>query len=542
MLPNHLPPLTGSSQPRHVGNGSLPVNEQPRETGVTVQQLYEDTRHLNNRKAAPLVSADGDTHVIAPVYSQGTRPPSRSSSIGSKIGSGKRAVALSPKSAVKQFMSKLSAFELQEVYSYQEVFFVGPSAKKVQGSLSDATNNNGYDDEQGSYIYVPHDHVAYRYEVLKIIGKGSFGQVVKAYDHKIYTHVALKMVRNEKRFHKQAQEEIRILEFLKRQDREGRLNIVHIHEHFTFRNHICITFELLNVNLYELIKRNRFQGFSVALVRKFAHSILQCLDVLHRNRIIHCDLKPENILLKQAGRSGIKVIDFGSSCYEHQRIYTYIQSRFYRAPEVILGARYGLLIDMWSFGCILAELHTGYPLFPGEDESDQLACIIEMLGMPSQKVIDAAKRAQNFISSRGHPRYCTVSSGSDGNVVLTGGQSRRGKYRGPPASKSLASALKDCDDSSFVDFMCRCLDWDPTSRLTAPQALRHDWMRRRQPAPSQSSDVESRLSRRSSYVSSAKYSNGLAAAKGAGGGGVGQEANPKSTINSQTNTSKLPDI
>jgi dual specificity tyrosine-phosphorylation-regulated kinase 2/3/4 len=122
-------------------------------------------------------------------------------------------------------------------------------------------------------------------------------------------------------------------------------------------------------------------------VRKFTHSILQCLDALYKNKIIHCDLKPENILLKQQGRSGIKVIDFGSSCYEHQRIYTYIQSRFYRAPEVILGAKYGMPIDMWSLGCIIAELLTGYPLFPGEDEADQLACIIELCGMPPTKLL-----------------------------------------------------------------------------------------------------------------------------------------------------------
>merc|ERR1711962_754927 len=186
-------------------------------------------------------------------------------------------------------------------------------------------------------------------------------------------------IRNEKRFHRQAAEEVRILEHLRKQDKDNSFNIIHMLEHFQFRNHMCITFELLSINLYELIKKNEFQGFSLQLVRKFAHSILQCLESLHRNRIIHCDLKPENILLKQQGRSGIKVIDFGSSCYEHQRIYTYIQSRFYRAPEVILGARYGMPIDMWSLGCILAELLTGYPLLPGEDEGDQLSCIIELL-------------------------------------------------------------------------------------------------------------------------------------------------------------------
>ena len=81
---------------------------------------------------------------------------------------------------------------------------------------------------------------------------------------------------------------------------------------FSFRSHTCITFELLSINLYELIKKNKFQGFSLQLVRKFAHSLLQCLDTLYRNKIIHCDMKPENVLLKQQGRSGIKVGIFRS--------------------------------------------------------------------------------------------------------------------------------------------------------------------------------------------------------------------------------------
>ena len=285
------------------------------------------------------------------------------------------------------------------------------------------------------------------------------------------------------------------------------MNIIHMYEQFTFRNHICITFELLSMNLYELIKKNKFQGFSLQLVRKFAHSILQCLDALYKNRIIHCDLKPENVLLKQQGRSGIKVIDFGSSCYEHQRIYTYIQSRFYRAPEVILGTKYGMPIDMWSLGCILAELLTGYPLFPGEDESDQLACIIELFGMPPQKVLDNSKRARNFISSRGYPRYCTINVGADGQVQMTGGRSRRGKYRGPPGAKDMVSALKGCDDTLFLDFTKRTLEWDPAVRMTPGQALRHTWLRRRLPKPP-NNENDSRSGHRASATRSgivAKY-------------------------------------
>ena len=94
------------------------------------------------------------------------------------------------------------------------------------------------------------------------------------------------------------------------------------------------------------------------------------------------------------------MIDFGSSCYSSQRVYTYIQSRFYRAPEVILGAGYSTPIDMWSVGCIVAELWTGCPLFAGEDEADQLACIVELLGLPPAHLLRAAKRAPHFLTSQ----------------------------------------------------------------------------------------------------------------------------------------------
>ncbi|KAH9494521.1 Dual specificity tyrosine-phosphorylation-regulated kinase 2 [Bulinus truncatus] len=465
---HHLPPITSQT----VGGGGSGH-------GVRVQQLFEDhTKHHPEKREVIQNGGGGDDQSL----SQVPRPSSSAGSTGSKGSGVRRGNRMSPEFAMKQYMHKLSSYEHHEIFSFPDIYFVGQSAKKKQGVIG-GSNNNGYDDENGSYVHVPHDHISYRFEVLKVIGKGSFGQVVKAYDHKNQLHVALKMVRNEKRFHRQAQEEIRILEHLKKQDKDNNMNIVHMYENFTFRNHICITFELLSMNLYELIKKNKFQGFSLQLVRKFAHSILQCLDALFKNRIIHCDLKPENILLKQQGRSGIKVIDFGSSCYEHQRIYTYIQSRFYRAPEVIVGAKYGMPIDMWSLGCILAELLTGYPLFPGEDEGDQLACIIELLGMPPQKLLDQAKRARNFISSKGYPRYCTVSTLPDGSTVLQGGRSRRGKTRGPPGSKDLITALKGCDDPMFLDFMRRALDWDPQNRLTPTQALRHSWLRRRLPRP-----------------------------------------------------------
>lgn len=145
-------------------------------------------------------------------------------------------------------------------------------------------------------------------------------------------------------------------------------------EYFKHKNHLCIVFEMLSYNLYELLSITQFTGVSLHLVRKFAYQILTALAFLSTDavRVIHADLKPENILLKNPKRSAVKLIDFGSSCTSGQALYKYIQSRYYRSPEVILGLPYSYPIDMWSLGCILVEMHIGDPLFNGKNEADQL--------------------------------------------------------------------------------------------------------------------------------------------------------------------------
>jgi dual specificity tyrosine-phosphorylation-regulated kinase 2/3/4 len=119
----------------------------------------------------------------------------------------------------------------------------------------------------------------------------------------------------------------------------------------------------------------------------FTKQLLAAINHMRELHIIHCDMKPENILLSNPNSSTIKVIDLGTGCYEKKTIYTYIQSRFYRAPEIMLGIPYTCAIDMWSLGCILLELHLGYPMFAGEDESEQISMIMEYRGIPSAKVI-----------------------------------------------------------------------------------------------------------------------------------------------------------
>ncbi|KAJ5888149.1 hypothetical protein N7495_008190, partial [Penicillium taxi] len=365
---------------------------------------------------------------------------------------------VSPAAALK--MANLNIFERGEIIDYRDVFFCGTqNARKHVGDLHSGAANFGYDDDRGDYNIVNGDHLAYRYEVVDLLGKGSFGQVVRCVDHKTGALVAVKIIRNKKRFHQQALIEVNLLRKLKDWDPEGRYSVVKFVENFYFRGHLCISTELLGINLYEFIKAHDFRGFNLKLIRRFTKQMLSSLVLLHAKKVIHCDLKPENVLLVHPMSSEIRVIDFGSSCFENEKVYTYIQSRFYRSPEVILGMSYGMPIDMWSLGCIMAELFTGYPIFPGENEQEQLACIMEVFGPPEKHLIEKSTRKKLFFDSLGKPRL-TVSSK---------GRRRR------PSTKELRQVLK-CDDDAFLDFITRCLRWDPARRLTPHDALKHEFI------------------------------------------------------------------
>ncbi|KAL5606129.1 hypothetical protein BROUX41_006103 [Berkeleyomyces rouxiae] len=364
-------------------------------------------------------------------------------------------------------IARLNSYEHGEIMDYKDVYFCGTqNAQKVVGDLHSNVPNFGYDDERGDYAIVPGDHLAYRYEIIDVLGKGSFGQVVRCIDHCLGVLVAIKIIRNKKRFHQQAIVEVNILKKLREWDPHNHHSMVNFTDNFYFRGHLCISTELLDMNLYEFIKVNNFRGFSLRLIRRFTKQILSSLNLLKHRRVIHCDLKPENILIRHPLHSEIKVIDFGSSCFENEKIYTYIQSRFYRSPEVILGMTYGLPIDMWSVGCILAELYTGVPIFPGENEQEQLACIMEVFGPPEKHLIEKSTRKKLFFDSMGKPRL----------TVSTKGRRRR------PSSKTLQQVLK-CDDEPFLDFIARCLRWDPDRRMRPEEALRHEFITGQKPAP-----------------------------------------------------------
>jgi len=363
---------------------------------------------------------------------------------------------LSAATASRHFKYLLTSYEQGEILDYTEIYFLGLNAKKVRSYSS--LNNHGFDDDKGDYKIVHKDHFAYRYEVLEILGKGSFGQVIKVLDHKLNQEFALKVIKNRPRFHQAGTTEVKILKLIQNKDKRNKYNLVHMKDCFIFRKHLCIVFELLSIDLFEFIKLNNFRGLSFTLIKRFASQILVSLHVLHSLKIIHCDLKPENILLRSANKSSIKVIDMGSACFSRDKPFNYIQSRFYRAPEIILGSPYSTKIDIWSLGCILAELYTGHPLFPGENETDQLMCMIEVLGPPPEAIVESSSRKYMFFDSKGEPRMIPNS---------------RGKKRLPRA-RPLNYVLRGAN-LLFVDLVEKCLNWDPQQRMTPKETLSHAW-------------------------------------------------------------------
>ena len=367
--------------------------------------------------------------------------------------------------------------------------------RKARAGSRSGANNNGYDDEHYDYI-LHHDEVIQdRYEVQGRLGKGSFGQVVKCKDRETGQDIALKIIKSKRPFTVQARTEIKLLETLQTNDPNDEFRTVRMLGKFTFRAHQCIVFELLSCNLYELLRNTNFRGISLNLTRKFARQVLKTLHFLKTlpDPIIHCDLKPENILLCHPRRSAVKVIDFGSACTHHDRMYSYIQSRFYRSPEVMMGLPYGTAIDMWSLGCILAEMHTGEPLFSGKDTHDQMRRIVQMLGMPPQAMVEAApeknrdvlftKSADGTWAFKDTTSSSSGSGGGGGSADADAGATPKrqledvlGVQSGGPGGRRKGEAGHTPHHyTQFHNLLMRMLTFDVESRLTPMMALHHDF-------------------------------------------------------------------
>ncbi|QUC22155.1 uncharacterized protein UV8b_06396 [Ustilaginoidea virens] len=373
--------------------------------------------------------------------------------------------------------------------------------RRVLTKPSKGVKNDGYDNEDSDYILYVNDILGSeeaghknRYLILDVLGQGTFGQVVKCQNLKTQEVVAVKVIKNRTAYFNQSMMEVSVLDLLNTKlDKNDDHHLLRLKDTFIHRQHLCLVFELLSVNLYELIKQNQFRGLSTTLVRVFAQQLLNGLALLNKARLIHCDLKPENILLKNLESPIIKIIDFGSACDERQTVYTYIQSRFYRSPEVLLGLPYSSAIDMWSLGCIVVELFLGLPLFPGSSEYNQVSRIVEMLGNPQNWMIEMGKQAGEFFEKRqdefGRRTYHLKSMEQYAREHNTKEQPSKKYFQQstlPDIIKSYPMPRKNMKQSeidremnnriAFIDFVRGLLTINPLERWSPQQAKLHPFI------------------------------------------------------------------
>ncbi len=309
-----------------------------------------------------------------------------------------------------------------------------------------------------------------RFIIEDTLGSGTFGQVVRCAVHEpvggagpststptpLPSTVAVKVVKSQAAFYQQARVEVGVLRLLNAHSPGtlGDRHIVRLLDAFPHEGHLCLVFELLSLNLYELVKRNRFRGLSLSLLRVLVSQVLAALAVLGDHGVVHCDVKPENILLKSLDAGDVKLIDYGSACFEARRPgaggggsggAAYIQSRFYRAPEVLLGAPYGPPIDVWSLGCVAAELFLGLPLFPGASEYDQMARIVAGLGGPPPHLIEAGVAGRKFFK-----RAEGGAGGSGEGMAADGGSASAPSYTLQSAAEYEAAGGRPATTTSAV--------------------------------------------------------------------------------------------
>lgn len=299
-----------------------------------------------------------------------------------------------------------------------------------------------------------------KYMVIDMLGTGTFGQVVRCIN-KDGEEVAIKVVKSQPKYFYYEMNEVRILKSLRQ--RELCKYFVEIKDVFTYKEHLCIVEELLGHNLYELLKITGFKGLDLDILHIISNQILEGLVQLSLLGITHCDLKPENILIKNFNTYEVKIIDFGSAFLAPQESNFYVQSRYYRAPEVILGIPYGSTCDIWSFGCIIYEMFIGYPLFPGKDNVDQIGKICRFFGRLPRYMLEHGKNSHLYFEKENNFELMVPSTG------FTMSQMKK------KLSLKINSTKMDVD--IFADFILMALNPNQLIRPTASNLLEHQYLK-----------------------------------------------------------------
>ncbi|XP_004699218.1 homeodomain-interacting protein kinase 1 isoform X1 [Echinops telfairi] len=347
---------------------------------------------------------------------------------------------------------------------------------------------------EGDYQLVQHEilcSMTNSYEVLEFLGRGTFGQVAKCWKRSTKEIVAIKILKNHPSYARQGQIEVSILSRLSSENADE-YNFVRSYECFQHKNHTCLVFEMLEQNLYDFLKQNKFSPLPLKYIRPILQQVATALMKLKSLGLIHADLKPENIMLVDPVRQPyrVKVIDFGSASHVSKAVCsTYLQSRYYRAPEIILGLPFCEAIDMWSLGCVIAELFLGWPLYPGASEYDQIRYISQTQGLPAEYLLSAGTKTTRFFNrdpNLGYPLWRLKTP--EEHELETGIKSKEArKYifncLDDMAQVNMSTDLEGtdmlaekADRREYIDLLKKMLTIDADKRITPLKTLNHQFV------------------------------------------------------------------
>ncbi|KAG5841812.1 hypothetical protein ANANG_G00170920 [Anguilla anguilla] len=338
---------------------------------------------------------------------------------------------------------------------------------------------DNWTDAEGYYRVNIGEVLDKRYGVYGYTGQGVFSNVIRARDMaRASQEVAIKIIRNNELMQKTGLKELEFLKKLNDADPDDKFHCLRLFRHFYHKQHLCLVFEPLSMNLREVLKKyGKDVGLHIKAVRSYSQQLFLALKLLKRCNILHADIKPDNILVNES-KTILKLCDFGSASHVADNDITpYLVSRFYRAPEIIIGKPYDYGIDMWSVGCTLYELYTGKILFPGKTNNHMIKLAMDLKGkMPNKMIRKGLFKDQHFDQNLNflyievdkvteREKVTVMSTINPTKDLLT---DMIGCQRLPEDQRKKVVQLKDLLDQILM--------LDPAKRISINQALQHPYI------------------------------------------------------------------
>ncbi|KAL5382705.1 hypothetical protein PMIN06_009462 [Paraphaeosphaeria minitans] len=375
------------------------------------------------------------------------------------------------------------------------------AADAAKGTVLDEKLLDNWDDAEGYYKLIANELVnGGRYRMIKNLGRGVFANVAQAEDISIQdedsTHklVAIKMIRKNDLMRKASQKEMDFVRKVNDADPQDKRHVIRLLGSFDHKGHLCAVFEHMSKNLRDLLKENtNGHGLSLQAVRSYSRQMFVGLQHLVSCQVVHCDLKPDNILVSPDMKT-IKLCDFGTAVDKRDVMERteYLVSRFYRAPEIILGLDIGYGIDMWAVGCTIYELWTGKILFTGRTNNQMIKAFMDCLGWPTEKLLKKGL-LQNVLEhfEAGPPlKFISQEVDQQGKVTVRKIEQQKKVLRDLKSRINDATRGMSQDNSplerelnDFVDLLGACLNFNPEKRMQPKEALSHKFFPQPKLAP-----------------------------------------------------------